>query len=275
MANFDVSTATPVAAPAGTEESYLVGKKKITLANLKAWAITGLALAADVVRRDGTTAFTAPQPGVDATAAAHLVTKTQLDAVSAAAAAGGGNVKADGSVAFTAVQTGVTPTAAAHLATKSYVDAYVPAGMVKADGSVAFTAVQSGVTPTAAAHLATMGYVDAADAALSVRIAALEAVDLEIGGTLRSGNFNGVLGSREPFTTTAGIAICTPPVPTADGQTFGVIDAGGNAHVNNCTVDFVATGKNFLSGANNSVINTIGGSATYKWSAPLNTWLLV
>jgi hypothetical protein len=229
MANFDVNTAAAVTTPTGTEEAYIVGKKKVSLANLKAFVNAGQATTAQL-----------------ATEQARI---------------------------------GVLETAMPGKAATSYVDASDNA-RVKIDGSTPITAPQSGVAATAAAHFVIKSQHDAADTALSNRIAPLEGRDLEIGSTIRTGTFNGVLGSIEPFSLAASNAVCIPPAigTLTDGVEFGVILHGTPGSGFTCTVDFQTVTQTLQgrTGANANVVITDEVTPfTVRWSAVHAQWFIV
>jgi hypothetical protein len=224
MPNFNIATSTPVTAPVGTDEAYIIGKKRITLGDLKAFTNTGVVTTAQITTEQGrVTALETSQTAQDTAIA------DKADAAATTAALG---LKADAS-ALTALTTTVG---------------------LKADAT-ALTAATG-------------------------RITSLESRDLEIGPAIRTGTFNGVLGSIEPFSIAASNAVCVPPATgtLTDGVEFGVILHGTPGVGFNCTVDFQTAGQTLqgLTGANANVIITDEVTPfTVRWSAVHAQWFIV
>jgi hypothetical protein len=270
VANYDIAAAANTGVLTGTEKLYVVGKKHATPADLKTYigAVTPAQLATEQARilaletsqgtQDTTIAgkvstsaiinnVTSGGAAVPLAAQQGVVLKGLIDAETAARAAAGGDVKADGSVAFTGVQSGVPGTAAAHLVTKAQLD-------LKADAT--------------------------ANTALAARVTALESRDLEIGNTVRSGNFNGVLGQIEPFRIDTANAVCAPPATgtLTDGVEFGVVLYGTPPGTFTCVIDFQTAGQTLQgrTGADaNVTITTEYAPFTVRWNATLATWFIV
>jgi hypothetical protein len=169
-------------------------------------------------------------------------------------------------------------------AATTYVDAAVNT-RVKIDGSTPFTAAQSGVAGTATAHFVTKAQHDLkADAtalvALTTRVATLEVHNLAVGNTVRSGNFNGVIGSVEPFRIDVANALCTPPATgtLTDGVEFGVVLYGTPGSGFSCTIDFQTAGQALhgRTGANANVVITAEVTPfKVRWNATLASWFIV
>jgi hypothetical protein len=116
--------------------------------------------------------------------------------------------------------------------------------------------------------------------ALAVRVAILETHNLAVGNTVRSGNFNGVLGSVEPFRIDVASAVCTPPATgtLTEGVEFGVVLYGTPGGSFNCLVDFQTAGQSLhgRTGSNaNVIITTEVTPFKVRWNAALTSWFIV
>jgi hypothetical protein len=241
MANFDVATSTSVPSPAGTEEVYIIGKKRATLLALKTYVNTGQVATSQLTTEQARIAALETSQGTQDTIIGTKAATTYVDTADNA------RVKIDGSTPFTGPQIGVAATVAGHLVIKSQHD-------LKADAT--------------------------ALAALTTRVTALESRDLEIGNTVRSGTFNGVLGQIEPFRLDTSNAVCTPPATgtLTDGVEFGVILYGSPPGTFTCTIDFQTAGQSLQGRTGvdaNVTISTEYAPFTVRWNATLSTWFIV
>ena len=112
---------------------------------------------------------------------------------------------------------------------------------------------------------------------LTARVASLEGRDLEIGATVRSGNFNAALGLVEPVTTSAGNSVCLAP-PTAsltDGVRFAVVLFGLPGIGFTCTIDFTTRSQTVHARAENIIITDEITPVVVQWSAPHSSWFIV
>lgn len=120
----------------------------------------------------------------------------------------------------------------------------------------------------------------AARTVLAARVATLESNNLSVGNTVRSGNFNGVIGSVEPFRIDVASALCTPPATgtLVNGSEFGVVLYGTPGGGFTCTIDFQTAGQALhgRTGSNaNVIISTEVTPFKARWNATLASWFIV
>jgi hypothetical protein len=294
MANYDVATA-PAATLAGTDKLYIVGKKHTTPDALKTYigAVTPAQLAteqarilaleaAGYVKADGSVSFTARVGGSDGILPGDLATLSQVD-----------TVKADSETRDSALWNVVgvldnSPDLASFSLSDGAIGANesVKTALEKLEQTAIDIVALSGVARndetlgTLAANSSAMTATETIKSAvqkLMGRIAPLEARDLEIGGTVRSGNYNGVLGQIEPVTTSAGNAVCLPPATgtLTDGVEFGTVLYGLPGSGFTVTVDFVTRSQTVHGRSENIVITDEITPVRVRWSATHASWFIV
>jgi hypothetical protein len=295
MANFDVATAADVPSPTGTDNVYLIGKKRATLANVKSFINVGQASTAQLATEQARIAALEASQGVQDTAIAARATSAALvQEVADRAAAdalllpksdvldsyAGGASKALSAERGKDLDTRLTAEASARttadgllLPKADVVNDDTTGGAAKAFSAERGKTLRTDLTAEAVSRAA-------GDGALSARVTMLESRDLEIGNTVRAGAFNGVLGQIEPFRLDVNNAICTPPATgtLTDGVEFGVILYGDPPGTFTCTIDFQTAGQTLQgrTGANaNVTITTEYAPFTVRWNAALTTWFIV
>jgi hypothetical protein len=92
--------------------------------------------------------------------------------------------------------------------------------------------------------------------------------------TLQTSNFTAVLGEHHLVNTTSTAITVTPPASPSLNDMFTISDARGTAATNNITINFPGASQNLLGSSQTAVINTAGGTATFRYVDSTTGWII-